>query len=420
MRYKLSEKFRIRQHPFLPLTAPTHTLNDNKARYQYRSCDIVNYNSQRVSHSVINFYFQEMRILVSLVILGLLCLANNPVLADGEDVDQAKAEQAKVDQAKLEKEKQTAVTNSICSSCNCDIEKGALDCSDRNLALNFKASDFEALSASMPLTNVFFKYNQIKNITVYPNVTIVTLDLSNNQIGLIENGAFAELPLLAELDLSFNRLQSDMLTPQVFQGRYDATEYQPLKKLRVLNLSGNDLHKLDADVFEHMPALEELNLSENPFMAIDPGTEIAISQIPKLKRLNLANTQLRKLPDHIFHAPRGLIEINLEGNLFDRIPDALIFAINVDTLILDENPIMRIGSKSSKFPVLTKLQRLSISNMNSLERIENHALSNLENLVELNCTDNPRLTFIHSGALSRPGREEPADTEWPDLKRVST
>lgn len=320
---------------------------------------------------------------------------------------------------KTEKDKQIAVTNSICSSCNCEVGKGLLDCSDRNLVVNFKATDFEALNATMSLTHAYFKYNQIKNITAYPNVTIVTLDLSNNMISLIENGAFAELRSLAELDLSHNRLSSDSLTPQVFQGRYDPVEYEPLKKLRVLNLAGNDLHKLDADVFEHMPVLEDLNLSDNPFMIIDPGTEIAISQIPKLKRLNLANTQLRKLPEHIFHAPRGLLEINLEGNLFERIPEALIFAINVDTLILDENPIVRIGSKSSKFPLLTKLKHLSISNMNSLERIENHGLSNLENLQELNCTDNPRLNYIHGGALSRPGKEEPADTEWPELKRVS-
>ena len=344
----------------------------------------------------------------TIFVLGLLLGA---VLAD----DPPTTEAPKV----VDKEKQIAVTNSICSSCSCDVKIGAVDCSDRNLAINFKASDFEALNATMPLTNMFFKYNQLKNISVYPDVTIVILDLSNNYISHIDDGAFENLKQLTELDLSHNRIKSEVLTTRVFQGNYDPIEYQPLKKLRVLNLAGNDLHKLENDLFEHMPSLEELDLSDNPFMTIDAGTEITISQIPKLKKLNLANTQLRKLPEHIFHAPRGLLEINLEGNLFDRIPDALIFAINVETLILDENPIVRIGSKSSKFPVLTKLRRLSISNMNSLERIENHGLSNLENLQELNCTDNPRLTVIHSGALSRPGQTEASDVEWPDLKKVS-
>lgn len=353
-----------------------------------------------------------------LLLLGLILVGVPVFSADGDAAGKDKDATVAPEETKVDKDKQIGVMNSICSSCNCDLEKGNLDCSERNLALNFKASDFEALNASFALTNVYFAYNSIKNITVYPNVTIVNLDLSHNQIALIENGAFAELRLLAQLDLSHNRLKSEMLTPQVFQGRYDPVQYQPLKKLRVLNLSYNDLHQLDADVFEHMPDLEDLDISNNNFMAIDAGTEIAISQIPKLKRLNLADTQLSKLPEHLFHAPRALIDINLAGNLFDRIPDALIFAINLDTLILDENPIVRIGSKSSKFPVLTKLQRLSISSMGSLERIENHGLSNLENLVELNCTDNPRLTFIHGGSLSRPGREEPSDTEWPDLKRV--
>lgn len=352
-----------------------------------------------------------MRRRVSLLLLGLILVAGPILAADGDESTEA---------PKVDKDKQIAITKSICSSCNCDVEKGALDCSERNLAQNFKATDFEALNASMPLTNAFFRYNQIKNISAYPDVTIVNLDLSHNLISLIEKSAFAELRLLTQLDLSHNRLQSDMLTPEVFQGRYDAVEYEPLKKLKVLDLSYNDVHQLAPDLFEHMPVLEDLDLSNNPFMAIDSGTEIAISQIPKLKRLNLADTQLRKLPEHLFHSPRGLLEINLKGNLLDRIPDALVFAINVNVLILDENPIVRIGSKSSKFPVLTKLTRLSLSSMGSLERIENHGLSNLENLVELNITDNPRLNFIHSGSLSRPGREEPSDTEWPDLKRVST
>lgn len=350
------------------------------------------------------------RISIASLSLILLLLVTSTVTA-ADDTD---ASTPAEDKAKHE-----AVANSICSSCNCEVEKGFLDCSDRALAQSFKASDFESLNQTMPLTHVSFKYNRMRNVTVYPTVSIQTLDLSNNIISLIENGAFSNLSELVELNLSNNRLQSDALTPQVFQGHYDPVDYQPLKKLKVLKLAGNDLHKLNADLFEHMVLLEDLDLSDNPFMAIDSGTEIAISQIPKLKRLNLGNTQLRKLPEHIFHAPRSLIYINLEGNIFDRIPEALIFAINVETLILDENPIVRIGSKSSKFPVLVKLQELSISSMPSLERIENHGLSNLENLVELNCTDNPKLNFIHSGSLSRPGREEPSDTEWPDLKRVS-
>lgn len=345
-----------------------------------------------------------------LLLLGLI-LATGSTLAD----DPPPPEEKSPEQIKKE---QLAIVNSICSSCGCDVKTGLLDCSDKNLLRNFLASDFEALNAKFPLVNVFFEYNQIRNISRYPNVSIVTLDLSHNQINEIESGAFADLSKLTELDLSHNRLTSDVLTPQVFQGRYDDVKYYPLVSLKVLKLKANDIHMLDADVFEHMSVLEELDLSENPMMVIDSGTEIAISGIANLKKLNLADTKLRKLPEHIFHAPRSLIEVNLAGNLFQTIPDSLIFAINLETLILDENPIARIGSKASKFPVLSKMKVLSISNMQDLERIENHGLSNLENLEQLNCTDNPKLNFIHEGALSRPGRDEPSDTEWPDLKKV--
>ena len=62
-----------------------------------------------------------------------------------------------------------------------------------------------------------------------------------------------------------------------------AEEYEPLAALRVLNLGYNDLHSLDPDLFEHMPELEELDLSGNPMTVLDHVTLIAIASLPRLK-----------------------------------------------------------------------------------------------------------------------------------------
>lgn len=312
----------------------------------------------------------------------------------------------------------TSKATAICSSCLCDKNKKVLYCGDRHLSAHFKLTDWVALNATFTLSEVYFTFNRIANVTKYPDLPIRILDLSHNQIDHIADFAFANLTELTELDLSHNRLNSTTLKPSVLGGTYDTIVYEPMRKLKVLRLSRNNLHVLHPDVFVHLVELEELYLDENPFMVIESGTEIAISGIPKLRLLNLADCQLRTLPEQQFHAPRGLLHLDLRGNLLETIPDAFVFAINLETLILDENPIVRIGSGRTKFPAMFKLKRLSISNMQSLERIENHGLSNLEGLEQLNCTDNSRLSYIHSGALSRPGREEPSDTEWPDLKEV--
>lgn len=49
--------------------------------------------------------------------------------------------------------------------------------------------------------------------------------------------------------------------------------------------------------------------------------------------------ELKDLPEYLFHTPRNLVNLNLTGNLFSTIPDALALAINLEILYLDENPI---------------------------------------------------------------------------------
>jgi hypothetical protein len=52
--------------------------------------------------------------------------------------------------------------------------------------------------------------------------------------------------------------------------------------------------------------------------------------------------ELSVLPIHIFHSPRALKTLNLTGNLFHLIPEALEFAVNLHYLSLDENPITNL------------------------------------------------------------------------------
>lgn len=53
--------------------------------------------------------------------------------------------------------------------------------------------------------------------------------------------------------------------------------------------------------------------------------------------------ELKELPEHIFHRPRQLESLNLTGNLFTTVPEALQYAINLKFLSLDENPIVEFN-----------------------------------------------------------------------------
>lgn len=109
------------------------------------------------------------------------------------------------------------------------------------------------------------------------------IDLSHNEIRFIAKQAFKELDKIAEINLSHNKLTSDVLLPEVFEGNYAAAVYEPIKELKTLRLSYNLLHSLKPDLFEHFPNLENLYLDNNPFTIIDAVSETTISGIPKLR-----------------------------------------------------------------------------------------------------------------------------------------
>lgn len=57
--------------------------------------------------------------------------------------------------------------------------------------------------------------------------------MSRNKIYKIAKGAFYNLTELEELDLSWNNLESKALVPEIFEGHYSPTVYEPMEKLKV-------------------------------------------------------------------------------------------------------------------------------------------------------------------------------------------
>lgn len=119
---------------------------------------------------------------------------------------------------------------SICDVCRCDTKSKLIDCAERNLTATFSAAQWNATTV---LDTISFEDNAIRNVTAFPALKVRVLCLRENQIDSIEANAFRELELLEELDLSMNRLTYQALRPNVFDGKYDAHTYEPLKHLKV-------------------------------------------------------------------------------------------------------------------------------------------------------------------------------------------
>lgn len=139
------------------------------------------------------------------------------------------------------------------------------------------------------------------------------------------------------------------------------------------------------------------------------------------------------LPDYFLHTPKNLEFLDLSGNAFERIPEALKLTTSLRILFLNNNPIVNITGETyvshgtkiflylfdnfRGFPNISTLEVLHISHMPKLANIGKGALSNLSNLRELYVYGNSELTYLDQDALS--AKRDGADyNTWPPLSKV--
>ncbi|XP_052748969.1 leucine-rich repeat neuronal protein 3-like [Galleria mellonella] len=310
-----------------------------------------------------------------------------------------------------------ASESGICRKCKCKDQK--VDCADQGLTKFFEKSEWEALQVLKP-THVDMSDNSFINITLMAELPIKVLNLSRCGIQFIEYTSFKDLQEMVTLDLSHNKLTSAKLSPHAFEGRYSPEEYEPLSSMRQLNLAYNDLHSLHQDMFEHLPELEELDLSGNPLTTIDQVTLVAISSLPMLKILRLRSCQLTEIPEKFLHTPRYLERLDISDNKLTAVPQELEETKNLLFLNLNQNPIVEITANSEDYPAfpnLRKLKELHMCNMPALRQVGAGALAGLESLESLHMSYNPKLAVIDPKALARP--DDIGETyDWPLIKEL--
>ncbi|XP_016964229.1 lumican [Drosophila biarmipes] len=313
------------------------------------------------------------------------------------------------------KEKTKVKDSKLCKKCICDLDTLFLDCSGK-LQDWLSAEEWEVLTnGDIVFKTINLEHNNLTSVPILPKYDVENLYLANNQIESITEGAFQNLTELTTLDLSHNRITSKVLVPDVFKGPFTLNDFAALEKLKTLNLGYNDLHTLDADLFEHTPNLEELVLCSNAFHVIDRLSEMAISGLSSLKTLDVSYMEIDDLPETILHGPRDLETLIAAGNLFHQLPKALCRATNLTSLVLNQNPIDSLV-EDNVFPPLTKLTHLSMTFMTKLYKIGPGAFSELQSLTELILSDNKLLNEIDEEALSKNVTEGPY-LDYPPLEK---
>ncbi|KAG9334950.1 hypothetical protein JZ751_006272 [Albula glossodonta] len=175
-----------------------------------------------------------------------------------------------------------------------------------------------------------------------------TLELFDNRLTVIPSGAFEYLSKLRELWLrnnpiesipsyTFNRVPSLM---RLDLGELRKLEYiseaafKGLHNLKYLNLRMCKLREVP--VLSPLVGLEELEVSENHFPIVRPGS---FRGLKTLKKLWIMNSQVSLIERNAFDDVAGLVELNLAHNNLSSLPHDLFASLRgLVELHLHHNP----------------------------------------------------------------------------------
>ena len=271
------------------------------------------------------------------------------------------------------------------SFCNegCSCNQTAIDCSSRSLDNYFFQSTIDLISLSLgsvtqtkQVKTLLLNNNQIKSIrldwfTFF--IGLEYLDLSQNQIELIDEYSFSTLKTLKILKLNNNLLVSInqnhlngldslkelYLSNNLFQLFNDYAFVNLKNALIHLDVSLNRFQNVDKNSLSGLNNLNSLKLNDN---LIEIIADESFSSLNSLKQLDISNNRLRIIKKNTFKGLNSAIEINLRSNQISEFDTSSFdFTPNLQILDLDDNQIGSsfITMDCSGIDIITQLNNIT-------------------------------------------------------------
>uniref|UniRef100_A0A8C6WT82 Leucine rich repeat containing 4.1 n=1 Tax=Neogobius melanostomus TaxID=47308 RepID=A0A8C6WT82_9GOBI len=242
--------------------------------------------------------------------------------------------------------------------CSCSNQQGKVVCTRRGLTrvppgipantrhLNLMENAIEAVQADSfrhlhHLEVLQLGRNAIRQIEVgaFNGLTSLnTLELFDNRLTVVPSGAFEYLSKLRELWLRNNPIES---IPSYAFNQLRKLEYisegafEGLQNLKYLNLGMCNIRG-DLPNLSPLKGLEELEISENLFPRIKPGS---FKGLRALKKLWVMNSQITVIERNAFDDLSSLVELNLAHNNLSAVPHDLFSPLRfLVELHLHHNP----------------------------------------------------------------------------------
>ncbi len=137
------------------------------------------------------------------------------------------------------------------------------------------------------------------------------LDLENNRISRIEDGAFDDLEHITGLYLARNQISS-----------IDAKVFPERENFTFLSLSNNQLMEIPTNLGD-LPGLESLYLDNNEISEIGGR----LSRLPSIRTITLGNNHITELEDDMISTNESLSSLEVSNNSITSVPESLLHKI---------------------------------------------------------------------------------------------
>ncbi|KAK4311617.1 hypothetical protein Pmani_016904 [Petrolisthes manimaculis] len=258
-----------------------------------------------------------------------------------------------------------------------------------------KSVDNLSLTGLPNLQELDLSKNQLTSLTsrAFVNITLIRLNLSRNMIARLDTNSFQHLGSLAELKLSRNRL-----TPATFNR--SAPVFTNLTNLRLLDLNGNRISRLQGLMFEDLKKLKILKLRRNEVASFSDGVFYGLDAIDKLY---LDYNNMTVVHKGLLFGLGSLTHLALSHNHIDSIrPDSWKSTQRLVSLDLSQNRLVSL--REGTFRGLGDLTTLKLS-FNHLAHIEHNSFQPTTSLTVLELDHNQLRWSVedNSGAFSSLG-----------------
>lgn len=267
---------------------------------------------------------------------------------------------------------------------------------------------FDSTITDLEVLNVSPKYPLVLGAEFFMKMGlqhVSTIKIADTVIQSLHMAAFDGLDELYSVNLTNNGL--DMLHPDTFARN---------TKLRILTLSGNDLHAMQqkmspfTDYMFKAPSVEELYLSHCNIKELLPT---AFNKMDNVVFISLADNQLKTLPLGIFDKVETIEELDLSTNNIENLPKDIFNKTSLAILNLRYNEI----TSKPNFIALD-LQKLDLS-YNKLVNINELMFANMPSVNSLMLRGNA-IRKIHQTALMPLKELRQIDLSFNDLEQISS